>query len=101
MKTIVELSQSEAVTHLKDHLRCDSVVITKDPVAYGVFVSGDLVVELSRIIYVDFPHTYNGVDKIKAIKQLRERVNFMSLIDAKHAIENPIETIRKNLLTNR
>jgi len=95
MKTIVELSQSEAVTHLKDHLRCDSVVITKD------LFSGDLVVELSRIIYVDFPHTYNGVDKIKAIKQIRERVNFMSLIDAKNAIENPIETIRKNLLTNR
>ena len=68
----------------------DDITIIGDTQSNGM----NYVEAISRIIYVDFPQTYQTNQKIAAIKKLREYVSGLGLAEAKVAVEQPFEAIK-------
>ena len=71
----------------------DDVTIVGDTQSTGM----NFVEAINRIMYIDFPQTYNSNNKIAAIKKLREYVHGLGLAEAKNAVEKPYETITNYL----
>ena len=78
---------------LKLSICADDITIVGDTQSTGM----NYVEAINRIMYIDFPQTYNSNNKIAAIKKLREYVHGLGLVEAKTAVEKPFDAITNYL----